>query len=46
MGVECVNLGTGMYELHTVNEYLVLEEFYRCSEIVLESVKLNAINNR
>ena len=46
MGVECVNLGTGMYELHTVNEYLVLEEFFRCSEIVLESVKLNALNNR
>ncbi len=44
MGVECVNLGTGMYELHTVNEYLVLEEFFRCSEIVLEAVKLNAIN--
>lgn len=46
MGVECVNLGTGMYELHTVNEYLVLEEFFRCSEIVLESVKLNALNLR
>lgn len=42
MGIECVNLGTGMYELHTVNEYLVLEEFYRCAEIVLESIKLNA----
>jgi tripeptide aminopeptidase len=42
MGIQCVNLGTGMYELHTVNEYLVLEEFYRCAEIVLESVKLNA----
>jgi len=46
MGIECVNLGTGMYDLHTVNEYLVLEEFYRCSEIVLESVKLNALGAR
>ena len=42
MGIECVNLGTGMYELHTVNEYLVLEEFFRCADIVLESIKLNA----
>lgn len=41
MGIECVNLGTGMYELHTVNEYLVLDEFYRAAEIVLEAVKLN-----
>jgi tripeptide aminopeptidase len=44
MGVECVNLGTGMYELHTVNEYLVLEEFYRAAEIVLEAVMLNTVN--
>ena len=44
-GVECVNLGTGMYELHTVNEYLVLDEFYRSADIVLETLKLNATNN-
>lgn len=44
MGIECVNLGTGMYELHTVNEYLVLDEFYRAAEIVLESIKLNTYN--
>jgi len=42
MGIECANLGTGMYELHTVNEYLVLEEFYRAAEIVIETIKLNA----
>lgn len=41
-GLECVNLGTGMYELHTVNEYLVLDEFYRSADIVLETLKLNA----
>jgi len=43
MGIECVNLGTGMYELHTVNEYLVLDEFYRTADIVLEAIKLNAV---
>jgi tripeptide aminopeptidase len=42
MGIECANLGTGMYELHTVNEYLVLEEFYRAAEIVVETIRLNA----
>ena len=42
MGIECANLGTGMYELHTVNEYLVLEEFYRAAEILIETIKLNA----
>ena len=43
-GLSCANLGTGMYELHTVNEYLVLEEQQRCARIMLESVKLNAVN--
>lgn len=42
-GVECVNLGTGMKEIHTVNEYLVLEEFYQAADILLETIKLNAI---
>ena len=42
MGIECVHLGTGMYELHTVNEHLGLEEFYRSASIVLEAIKLNA----
>lgn len=40
-GIECANLGTGMYELHTVNEYLVLEEFYRSAEIMVEAIRLN-----
>ena len=43
-GISCANLGTGMYELHTVNEYLVLEEQQRCAKIILETVKLNAVN--
>lgn len=41
-GIECVNLGMGMKDVHTVNEYLVLKEFYRAADIVLETVKLNA----
>ncbi len=43
-GISCANLGTGMYELHTVNEYLVLEEQQRCAKIMLETVRLNAEN--
>jgi len=42
MGLECVNLGTGMYELHTVNEHVIMDEFYRSADIVLETIKLNA----
>lgn len=42
MGIECVNLGTGMYELHTVNEHVIMDEFYRSADIVLETLKLNA----
>ncbi len=41
MGIECVNLGTGMYELHTVNEYVIMDEFYRSADIVLETIQLN-----
>jgi tripeptide aminopeptidase len=42
MGIECANLGTGMYELHTVDEYLVLQEFYRAAEIVMETIRLHS----
>ncbi len=41
MGIECVNLGTGMYELHTVNEYVIMDELYRSADIVLETIQLN-----
>ncbi|MCH8029632.1 MAG: M20/M25/M40 family metallo-hydrolase [Candidatus Dadabacteria bacterium] len=41
-GIECVNLGTGMKDIHTVNEHLVLEEFYRTADILLETIQLNA----
>jgi tripeptide aminopeptidase len=43
-GIDCVNLGTGMYELHTVNEHLILDEFYRCADILLETIRLNVRN--
>jgi tripeptide aminopeptidase len=42
-GIECANLGTGMKEIHTVKEYLILEEFYRAADILLEVIKLNAV---
>jgi tripeptide aminopeptidase len=41
-GIESVNFGTGMREIHTVNEWLDLEDFYRCAAVVLECVRLNA----
>ena len=42
-GIECVNLGTGMKEIHTVNEYLALEEFYQAADILIETIRLNAL---
>jgi tripeptide aminopeptidase len=42
-GIECANLGTGMKDIHTVKEYLILEEFYRAADIILEVIKLNAV---
>lgn len=44
-GIECVNLGTGMKEIHTVNEYLALEEFQQAANILLETIRLNAQPN-
>ncbi len=41
-GIECVNLGTGMYDLHTVNEHLIVEEFNRCADIVMKTILQNA----
>ncbi len=42
-GIECANIGTGMKEIHTVKEHLVLEEFYCAADILLEVIKLNAV---
>ena len=41
-GIRSVNLGTGMRDIHTVNEWLDLGDFYRSAEIVLECVKQRA----
>jgi tripeptide aminopeptidase len=41
-GISSVNFGTGMRAIHTVNEWLSLDEFYRSAAIVVECVKINA----
>lgn len=41
-GVEVANLGTGQREVHTVREYLLLDDMVRSAELVLETVKLHA----
>lgn len=41
-GMEVVNLGTGMREIHTVKEYLEVEEMVRSAQLVLEVLQLNA----
>ena len=34
-GIQTVNLGTGMRDIHTVNEWLDLQDFIACADIVL-----------
>ena len=41
-GLVVANLGTGMREIHTVNEWLDLKDLYLSAQMVLEIVKLNA----
>jgi len=41
-GLVVANLGTGMREIHTVNEWLDLKDLYVSAAMVLEIVKLNA----
>lgn len=42
-GLEVANVGTGQREVHTVREYLLLDDMVRSAELVLETVKLHAI---
>jgi len=42
-GLVVANLGTGMREIHTVNEWLDLKDLYLSAQMVLEIVKLNAV---
>jgi tripeptide aminopeptidase len=41
-GIRAVNFGTGMREVHTVNEWLDLADFYACADVVLEFVRARA----
>jgi tripeptide aminopeptidase len=41
-GLEVANLGTGMRDIHTVKEWLDVDEMIRSAQIVLEVVRLNA----
>lgn len=41
-GIQSVNFGTGMRDIHTVNEWLDLKDFYASADVVLECVRLNA----
>lgn len=41
-GLEVANVGTGQREVHTVREYLLLDDMVRSAELVLETVKLHA----
>jgi len=41
-GIESVNFGTGMRAIHTVNEWLDLEDFYACADVVLAFVRARA----
>jgi len=43
-GLEVANLATGMREIHTVHEWLDLNDLYTCAQLVLETVRLNADN--
>ena len=45
-GLVVANLGTGMREIHTVNEWLDLKDLYLSAQMVLEIVKLNVSNNK
>lgn len=45
-GLVVANLGTGMRDIHTVNEWLDLKDLYLSAQMVLEIVKLNAAEAR
>ncbi len=41
-GLEIANLGCGMHEVHTVNEWIDIKDVVVTAELVLEAVRLNA----
>ena len=42
LGFQVANLGTGMREIHTVNEWLDLNDLWQTTGLLLEVVRLNA----
>jgi tripeptide aminopeptidase len=42
-GIEIANLGCGMRDIHTVNEWVDLKDLHTTAAIVLETVRLNAV---
>jgi len=38
-GINTVNLGTGMWEVHTVREYLDLNDFFTSAGLVLDTLQ-------
>jgi len=43
-GIEVANLGCGMRDIHTVNEWVDLKDVHTTASIVLETVRLNAVS--
>ncbi|HYB44820.1 MAG TPA: M20/M25/M40 family metallo-hydrolase [Candidatus Methylomirabilis sp.] len=43
-GIEVANLGCGMREIHTVNEWVDLRDVVATAELVLETLRLNAVS--
>ncbi len=43
-GIEIANLGCGMRDIHTVNEWVDLRDLHTTASIVLETVRLNAVS--
>jgi len=43
-GIEIANLGCGMRDIHTVNEWVDLKDLQVTASIVLETVRLNAVS--
>lgn len=43
-GIEVANLGCGMRDIHTVNEWVDLRDLHTTASIVLETVRLNAVS--
>lgn len=41
LGIACANLGTGMQAIHTVKEYIDINDMCRAAELALEVLKLN-----